>query len=110
LTFNKATAISKVQLPRWSNGLFGPSAESGAFTAGARAFTPGTNDASGLFVTTFTTPGASGTMFKLQANGQSHFRLAGLDETAAARPEPGNHALMALGLTGVAALAGRRQA
>lgn len=111
LSFNQAVNISSVQVSGWSNGLFGLGAESGAFVAGAKTFTLGTNNDGGLVVTTFATPGATGSLFKLQATGQSAFRLAGIHATAVAPaiPEPGTYALMALGLVGIAAVSRRRQ-
>lgn len=109
LTFNKAVNVSSVRLSGWSDGIFGVGAESGTFTAGTKSFTLGSNNDHGLLLTTFATTGATGTVFKLQATGQSEFRLGGLNVTAAV-PEPGSYALMALGLAGIGLLARRRAA
>lgn len=107
LSFNKAVNVSSIRLSDWTDGVFGIGAESGTFTAGTKSFTLGSNNDHGLLVTTFATTGATGTVFKLQATGQSDFRLAGLNVTAAV-PEPGSYALMALGLAGIGFVARRR--
>lgn len=109
LSFNKAVNVSSIRLSDWTDGVLGIGAESGTFTAGTKSFTLGSNNDHGLLVTTFATTGASGTVFKLQATGQSDFRLAGLNVTAAV-PEPGTYALMALGLAGLGFVARRRAA
>lgn len=110
LTFNQAVNISSVRLSGWSNGVFGLGAESASFSTTGKSFTFGTNNDSGAILTTFTTAGATGTTFKLQALGTSDFRLAGLNVTAAAIPEPGTYALMALGLAGIGLMVRRRAA
>lgn len=107
LSFNKAVNVSSIRLSDWTDGVLGIGAESGTFTAGTKSFTLGSNNDHGLLVTTFATTGATGTVFKLQATGQSDFRLAGLNVTAAV-PEPGSYALMALGLAGIGFVARRR--
>lgn len=109
LSFNKAVNVSSIRLSDWTDGVLGIGAESGTFTAGTKSFTLGSNNDHGLLVTTFATTGATGTVFKLQATGQSDFRLAGLNVTAAV-PEPGTYALMALGLAGLGFVARRRAA
>lgn len=109
LSFNKAVNVSSIRLSDWSDGVLGIGAESGTFTAGTKSFTLGSNNDHGLILTTFATTGATGTTFKLQATGQSSFRLAGLNVTAAV-PEPGSYALMALGLAGIGFVARRRAA
>lgn len=109
LTFNKAVNLSSLRLSGWSDGLLGIGSESATFTAGAKSFTLGSNNDHGLLLTTFSTAGATGTLFKLQATGQSEFRLAGLNVTAVV-PEPGSYALMALGLAGIGLVARRRAA
>lgn len=108
LSFNKAVNVSSIRLSGWSDGLLGVGAESGTFTAGTKSFTLGSNNDHGLLLTTFTTTGATGTVFKLQATGTTAFRLGGVNVTAAV-PEPGSYALMALGLAGIG-LATRRRA
>lgn len=108
LSFNKAVNVSSIRLSGWSDGLLGAGAESGTFTAGTKSFTLGSNNDHGLLLTTFTTTGATGTVFKLQATGATAFRLGGVNVTAAV-PEPGSYALMALGLAGIG-LATRRRA
>lgn len=109
LSFNKAVNVSSVRLSGWSDGILGFGAESGTFTAGTKSFTLGSNNDHGLLLTTFATTGATGTVFKLQATGQSEFRLGGLNVTAAV-PEPGSYVLMALGLAGIGLVARRRAA
>lgn len=110
LSFSQTVRLTGIQLSYWDRDfLF--TGDRATLSWGGRTITLGEGSYAGTNDILYTTIGLSdvvGQTFTLKASGKSDFRLAGLFVTPAV-PEPGAWATMALGLVGVAAVAGRRR-
>lgn len=113
LSFNQKVTLNSVGFSLWENGLILPLDKASITTNGITYNLPNSLNNGGLPITTFSlgsTGMPTGQFFLVQAQGDlSAFRLAGLRvSSVSAVPEAPTHAMLLLGLGGLAALKLRR--
>jgi len=113
LSFNQKVTLNAVGFSLWENGLILPLDKASITTNGISYNLANSQNNGGLPITTFSmgsTGVPSGQFFLVQAQGDlSAFRLAGLRvSSVSAVPEAPTHAMLLLGLGGLAALKLRR--